>query len=155
MPVLALRLSERANAVSELHRTVSRGMWNFLWPNEKEEDVPIGYVTNGVHTGSWLARRMRVLFEKYIGADWLEHLDEPAVWNKVLDIPDDELWETLRHLKNKLVNFANERTVSGWRNGAAHPDAGSGWRRVPRTLLADHWFCATFCHLQARQSCFP
>ena len=66
MPVLALKLSERANAVSELHGIVSRRMWQFLWPGEKEENVPIGYVTNGVHTRTWLARRMGLLFEKYL-----------------------------------------------------------------------------------------
>ena len=65
MPVLALKLSERANAVSELARQrVSRKMWNFLYPGKKVENVPIGYVTNGVHTRTWLARRMGSLSTK-------------------------------------------------------------------------------------------
>jgi starch phosphorylase len=117
MPVLALKLSERANAVSELHGQVSRKMWSFLWPNEKVENVPIGYVTNGVHTGTWLARRMGLLFSKYLGSDWVDRLDDPAMWENVVNIPDHELWDVRRHLKNKLVNFANERTRMQWRNG--------------------------------------
>ncbi len=117
MPVLALKLSERANAVSELHGTVSRGMWNFLWPDRKKENVPIGYVTNGVHTQTWLARRMGVLFSEFLGPDWLSRLDDPALWEKVNQIPDQDLWEVRRHLKNKLVNFSNERTRMQWRNG--------------------------------------
>ncbi|HCS38808.1 MAG TPA: alpha-glucan phosphorylase [Anaerolineaceae bacterium] len=117
MPVLALKLSERANAVSELHGQVSRKMWSFLWPNEKVENVPIGYVTNGVHTGTWLARRMGLLFSKYLGSDWVDRLDNPAMWENVVNIPDHELWDVRRHLKNKLVNFANERTRLQWRNG--------------------------------------
>ncbi|MHB8088749.1 MAG: alpha-glucan family phosphorylase, partial [Anaerolineaceae bacterium] len=117
MPVLALKLSERANAVSELHGQVSRKMWSFLWPNEKVENVPIGYVTNGVHTGTWLARRMGLLFSKYLGSDWVDRLDDPAMWENVVNIPDHELWDVRRHLKNKLVNFANERTRLQWRNG--------------------------------------
>lgn len=121
MPVLALKLSERANAVSELHGQVSRKMWSFLWPNEKVENVPIGYVTNGVHTGTWLARRMGLLFSKYLGKDWVDRLDDPALWENVVNIPDHELWETRRHLKNKLVNFANERTRMQWRNGTLTP----------------------------------
>jgi starch phosphorylase len=121
MPVLALKLSERANAVSELHRIVSRRMWNFLWPNAKEEDVPIGYVTNGVHTRSWLARRMGLLFENFLGADWYERLDDPTLWEKIGEIPDEDLWDTRRHLKNKLVNFANERTRMQWQNGLLTP----------------------------------
>ena len=117
MPVLALKLSERANAVSELHGQVSRKMWSFLWPNLKVENVPIGYVTNGVHTGTWLARRMGLLFSKYLGSDWIDRLDDQTMWENVVNIPDDELWEVRRHLKNKLVNFANERTRMQWRNG--------------------------------------
>jgi starch phosphorylase len=117
MPVLALKLSERANAVSELHGAVSRKMWNFLWPDRREENVPIGYITNGVHTRTWLARRMDLLFAKYLGQDWLDHLDDPSMWEKIKTIPDVELWETRRHLKNKLVNFANERTRLQWQNG--------------------------------------
>lgn len=61
-------------------------MWNFLWPDKEEEDVPIDYVTNGVHTRSWLARRLGVLFETYLGEDWREHLDEPAFWNHINNI---------------------------------------------------------------------
>ena len=59
MPILALRLSEHRNGVSELHGQVARKMWNFLWPDLPEDDVPITHITNGVHTGTWLARRMR------------------------------------------------------------------------------------------------
>jgi glycogen phosphorylase len=121
MPVLALRLSERANAVSELHSHVSQKMWNFLWPDRSEENVPIGYVTNGVHTQTWLARRMGLLFEQYLGADWLAHLNDPAFWNNINNIPDAELWAVRRHLKNKLVKFSNERTRQTWQNGVITP----------------------------------
>ena len=117
MPVLALHLSERANAVSELHSHVSQKMWNFMWPERKEENVPIGYVTNGVHTRSWLARRMGLLFEKFLAPDWIEHIDDPVFWEGIKNIPDAELWNVRRHLKNKLVNFANERTRLAWQNG--------------------------------------
>lgn len=121
MPVLALHLSERANAVSELHSHVSKKMWSFLWPDRKEENVPIGYVTNGVHTGTWLARRMGLLFDQYLGPDWRAHLDDPVFWESAKNIPDKELWAVRRHLKNKLVNFANERTRQTWLNGVITP----------------------------------
>lgn len=117
MPVLALKLSQRANAVSELHSQVSRRMWNYLWPDRAEKDVPIGYITNGVHTRTWIARRMGLLFENYLAPDWVNHIDEPGFWEGVKNIPDDELWAVLRHLKNKLVGFANERTRQSWLNG--------------------------------------
>ncbi|MGA2488883.1 MAG: alpha-glucan family phosphorylase [Anaerolineales bacterium] len=122
MPILALRLSDGRNAVSELHGRVARRMWKFLWPEvQNENDVPINYVTNGVHTATWLARRMRVLFNKYLGADWLDRLDDPETWIKVDAIPDNELWDVRLHLKRKLVFYALERTRQRWMKGGYHP----------------------------------
>ena len=121
MPVLALKLSERANAVSKLHGQVARRMWNFLWPERREEQVPICSITNGVHTASWLARRMRLLYERHLGMDWYAHLDEPEFWEQVERIPDLELWDVRRHLKRKLINFAIERTRQNWQAGKLHP----------------------------------
>jgi len=121
MPVLALRLSEYANGVSELHGRVARQMWRGLWPNRRVDDVPISHVTNGVHTGTWLARRMRVLFDRYLGEDWMERVDDPDMWSKVTEIPDDEFWAVRRHLKNKLVHFAIERARREWLKGGFHP----------------------------------
>jgi starch phosphorylase len=121
MPVLALRLSEGRNAVSELHGRVTRTMWHFLWPERREEDVPITHVTNGVHTGTWLARRMRPLFDRYLGSDWLEHVDDPEIWEQVSNIPDDQIWAVRRHLKRKLVAYMRERARLQWQQGGIHP----------------------------------
>jgi glycogen phosphorylase len=122
MPILALRLSDGRNGVSDLHGRVARHMWKFLWPEiQNEDDIPINYVTNGVHTTTWLARRMRVLFDRYLGPDWLDHLDEPETWIKVDAIPDYELWNVRLHLKRKLSFYALERTRQRWMNGGYHP----------------------------------
>ena len=59
MTVLALKLSRHANGVSALHGTVSRRMWEPLYPTKAEEEVPIGHITNGVHVLSWLAPQMK------------------------------------------------------------------------------------------------
>ncbi len=121
MPVLALKLSEGRNGVSELHGEVSRRMWHWLWPDRKEEEVPITHITNGVHTGTWLARRMRLLFDRYLGADWLQHVDDPDLWSQIDNIPDAELWAVRRHLKRKLAMFATERARLQWLSGSVHP----------------------------------
>ena len=121
MPVLALKLSDQRNAVSQLHAHVSRKMWNFLWPDKTEDEVPISYVTNGVHTGTFLARRTRVLYEKYFGPDWFESLDDPQMWAQIDGIPDEELWEVRRHLKRKLLMFANRRARQRWVSQSVHP----------------------------------
>jgi starch phosphorylase len=121
MGVLALRHSEGRNAVSELHGRVARKMWHFLWADKAEDDVPITYVTNGVHTSTWLARRMGLLYSQYLGADWLNRLDDPALWEQVDQIPDLDLWEVHNHLKRKLVFYMMERTRRRWMKGGFHP----------------------------------
>ncbi len=52
---LALRTSGRCNAVSRRHGEVARAMWQPLWPDRAVDAVPIGHVTNGVHTATWAA----------------------------------------------------------------------------------------------------
>jgi starch phosphorylase len=121
MPVLAMRLSKHINAVSELHGIVSRRMWHFLWPSLPEENVPIRHITNGVHTETWLARRMGLLFERYLGADWRRRIDDPEMWESVWKIPDAELWTVRNHLKRKLVAHVRERTREMWLGGGVHP----------------------------------
>jgi len=121
MPVLALHLSKGANAVSELHGEISRKMWNFIWAEKKEADVPITHITNGVHLGTWLARRMRLLYERYLGTEWWNKLDDVEMWQSVMDIPDAELWAVRRHLKQKLALFCKERARYLWISGKQTP----------------------------------
>jgi starch phosphorylase len=121
MPVLALHLSRERNAVSELHGSVAQRMWKFLWPDLDEHDVPITYITNGIHLNTWLARRLRHLYERYLGPDWLEHIDDPELWDLVLNIPDEQLWAVRKHLKRKLVYYMRERARRQWLKGGIHP----------------------------------
>ncbi len=121
MPLLALKLSDQRNAVSELHGHVARRMWHFLWPDLSEDDVPITHITNGVHTGTWLARRLRVLFDRYLGPDWMQDINDPNRWEAIENIPDGELWAVRQHLKRKLLAFALERVRRQWQSGSIHP----------------------------------
>ena len=121
MGVLALRHSEGRNAVSELHGHVARKMWHFLWKNEEVEDVPITYVTNGVHTHNWMARRLGVLYDNYLGPDWREHLDDRETWSKLDEIPANELWEFRMHQKRKLSFRMEEWARIRWAKGGFHP----------------------------------
>ena len=92
MTVLAMNLSAARNAVSKLHREVSLEMWGYLFPGQEE---PITYVTNGVHTWSWLTPEMAALLEGHGGGRaWREEIERPASWAFVDEIPPDELWET-------------------------------------------------------------
>lgn len=121
MPILAIHFSHQRNGVSELHGQVARSMWNFLWPERKVEDVPITYVTNGIHTGTWLARRLGHLYDRYLGREWREHIDDSDVWALIENIPDHELWTVRRHLKRKLVQYMRDRARQQWLETRAHP----------------------------------
>jgi starch phosphorylase len=121
MGVLALRNSAARNAVSELHGSVARRMWNFLWPDCAQDQVPISHVTNGVHSANWMARRMRSLLDVHLGADWYDRLDEPALWSRLDQIPDSELWAVRIHLKRKLAFYMRERVRGRWTEGGYHP----------------------------------
>jgi starch phosphorylase len=107
MTVLALALTGQHNGVSRLHGNVSRGMWQFLWPGVDVDEVPIGYITNGVHTFSWIAPQMNALFGRYLDKDWGSHVDEQAFWDRHIDnIPDEELWHTHEECKERLIAYA-------------------------------------------------
>ncbi len=121
MPILALKLSEFRNGVSELHGQVARKMWSFLWPEKEPEDVPITHITNGIHTETWLARRMGILFSRYLGSDWADHIDDPGLWAQVENIPDEEVWRVRRHLKRKLVAYIISRARKQWQTAQVHP----------------------------------
>ena len=109
MTVLALKLSQRANAVSALHGHVSRRMWNNLWPSRGEEEVPIGHITNGVHVPSWLSWQMLQLYDRIFPSGWMRRMGEPDVWQKIYDVDSGELWETHYALKNLLLQFVRRR----------------------------------------------
>ncbi len=114
MTALALRLSGMHNGVSRLHGWVSRAMWHSMWPDLSEDEAPITSVTNGVHTPTWIAPEMNRLYSKYLGRDWLDHHDDPMLWERIYDVPDDELWNIHVQLKHKLFNFMRERARRAW-----------------------------------------
>ena len=116
MTAFALRLSGYRNAVSKNHSKVSRLIWQPLWPALPEKAVPIDYVTNGVHVPTWIDPKMVLLFDKYLGPQWLEDHDNPALWELVDDIPDEELWKTHYWLKIKLIDAMRERARKRWAN---------------------------------------
>jgi starch phosphorylase len=117
MTALALNLSGQRNAVSELHGTVARKMWHVLWPEAKEDDVPISHITNGIHVPTWVAPEIGFLYEKYVDADWINKHDDPRLWERVMDIPDEELWAVHELLKRKRKAAVLERAQKSWAEG--------------------------------------
>jgi glycogen phosphorylase len=112
MTVLALKLSRHANGVSALHGAVSRRMWQPLYPQKAEHEVPIGHITNGVHVLSWVAPQMHLLFDRHLGTDWPKRQRDPQTWEGIKTVEDAELWETQQVLKARLIDFVRLRLVA-------------------------------------------
>jgi starch phosphorylase len=109
--VAALRTSRAVNGVSRRHGAVAREMWHPLWPGRSVESVPIGHVTNGVHTLSWMAGPMQALLDRHLDPDWRNRLCEPALWQRLADIPDADLWAVRNTLRARLIEYARERSM--------------------------------------------
>ncbi len=121
MTVLSLKTSGHRNGVSRLHGIVTRRMWCGLWMDCPEDEVPITYVTNGVHLPTWVSLENRQLYEKYLGSDLMERQDDVELWKHIADIPDEELWQTHLILKRKLFHVILERAQLRWARGEASP----------------------------------
>jgi starch phosphorylase len=112
MTVLALKLSRYANGVSALHGTVSRRMWQPLFGNSPEENVPIGHITNGVHAQSWVSPQMHQLFERHLGTEWHKSQRHPETWRGIETVEDAEMWETQQVSKARLINYLRNRLAA-------------------------------------------
>jgi starch phosphorylase len=109
MTVLSLKMADHRNAVSQLHGKITRRMWHGLWPETKEDEVPISHITNGIHVPTWVAREMGRLYEKHLGQNVSKRYDDTSLRELVLNIPDEELWAVHQILKRKLIGAMVER----------------------------------------------
>ncbi|HJR46002.1 MAG TPA: alpha-glucan family phosphorylase [Actinomycetota bacterium] len=106
MAVMGLRLAGRANAVSKLHGEVSRSIFSALWPLVPDDESPIGSITNGVHTSTWLGPEIREVLDRRLSPGWTE---TGGKWDKVLEVPDSELWRARERARERLVYMVRER----------------------------------------------
>jgi starch phosphorylase len=109
MTVLGLKMSRIRNAVSNLHAHLSRAMWRSLWPTREEHEIPIAHITNGVHTGTWLAPEISSFYRRCLGDGWLNRIDDPMTWAAAEGFSDDEFWELKQILKARLITFVRRR----------------------------------------------
>jgi glycogen phosphorylase len=117
MTAFALRTSAKSNAVSRIHGTVTRKMWHSLWPDRAEDEVPITHITNGVHLPTWIAAEIAELYDRHLGKDWMARSDDPAIYQKIANIPDRELWAARRDVKQKLITAMTLRAQDCWASG--------------------------------------
>ena len=116
MTALALRTAGAVNAVSQLHGVVTRDMWGPMWPGVEPQRRPVSAITNGVHMPAWLSHEMGRLFDDHMPSDWRDRHDDPELWQRVFDIPDEALWAARMALRNYLFAFVRERARQRWRD---------------------------------------
>ena len=114
MTALALRTASSVNGVSELHGEVTKQMWHPIWPGLTHEQLPVKFITNGVHVPTWMSSEIGGLLTRYLGPDWIDQHDNPAVCDRVMQIPDEELWAARQTLRAFLFNFVRERARTRW-----------------------------------------
>ncbi len=123
MTIIGLKLSRTANAVSQLHGVVSRRMWAHLWPWRADEEIPIGHITNGVHTQSWLADSMKTFYDRHFPLEWMDRVGEAEVWQGIHEVDPGELWEIHNTLKSLMISFVRRRLISqGRRRGESNAE---------------------------------
>jgi starch phosphorylase len=109
---LAIRMCRSTNGVSRKHGEVSRALWQKLFPDQNLEQVPITYITNGVHAPTWISAPLRYLVEHHVGNDWDTKVRDQKVWAEAIArIPDEHFWNAHLRLKERLVAFIRQRSM--------------------------------------------
>ncbi len=111
MGIFALKIAGKKNGVSKLHGEVSRELFADVWPHIAPSESPITYVTNGIHTCTWLAPKLKELYNKYLIPYWQDNMHEDFVWEKIKSIPDDKLWKVHTDRKIKLLSLVKENVT--------------------------------------------
>jgi len=112
MGILALKVAGKKNGVSKLHGAVSRELFGDVWPEIAANESPITYVTNGIHTCSWLAPSLKELYNKYLIPYWQDNIYKDEVWENINNIPNQELWGIHQQRKQKLLDIVKESTTN-------------------------------------------
>ena len=121
MSVFACNTCQEVNGVSWLHGKVSQEMFNPIWKGYFAEELHVNYVTNGVHLPTWTASQWKAVYEKYFTKDFYNDQSNLKIWQKVYDIPDQEIWDTRMYMKKRLVNFIRAQFSENWLKNQGDP----------------------------------
>ncbi|MGA8149067.1 MAG: alpha-glucan family phosphorylase [Gallionellaceae bacterium] len=121
MAYLAIRGSGAVNGVSRLHGKVSRHLFQPLFPHWPEEEVPVGYVTNGVHMPTWDSAPADDLWTEACGKDrWLG--TAKTLEQDIRKVLDARLWQFRTVASEALVEYARERLSRQLTTSGASPE---------------------------------
>jgi len=111
MTALAMRGSRFRNGVSRIHGDVSSRMSAYIWPQVPPAENPVGYITNGVHVPTFLAREWVNLFDMRLGGGWRNELLNEEYWKQIDAIPDHSYWSLHQSLKAEMLADVRRRLL--------------------------------------------
>lgn len=123
MSVLAAKLSQEMNGVSRIHGRVSREMFRHMYHGFYENELHIGYVTNGVHYPTWASQKWQTIYKEYFGVEFLKDQSNDTFWKNINNVPDALVWKTRNELRLELVQFIKKRlqdTMGGRQDSPRH-----------------------------------
>ena len=129
MAYLALRGSGAVNGVSRLHGEVSRRLFGSLFPRWPEKDVPVGYVTNGIHVGTWESPASDALWARACGPDRTA-LEPAKVAEDLRAIPDADLWQLRTSGSRGLIEYTRQRLSRELAGRGASPEEVEAAQRI-------------------------
>lgn len=121
MSTFACNTCQEVNGVSWLHGKVSQEMFQPIWQGYFPQELHVSYVTNGVHLPTWAASEWKAVYEKYFTPGFYDDESNMKIWQKIYEIPDEEIWDTRMGLKNKLVNFIKNQFREAWLSSQGSP----------------------------------
>ncbi len=121
MSTFACNTCQEVNGVSELHGTVSQKMFAGIWKGYFPEESHVGFVTNGVHFPTWASSNWKRFYDKHFSKDFILDQSNPKIWEAIYNVSDEEIWETRKLMKKRLINYIKERFNSTWLKNQGDP----------------------------------
>jgi alpha-glucan phosphorylase-like protein len=109
MSHLAIHLCQEVNGVSELHGLVSQQMFKTMFPGYNQQELHVGFVTNGVHYPTWIANDWHKLFQEYAGDKFIKNQADLKNWEGIQKIPSNRIMEIRKMLKNRLLHYVKDK----------------------------------------------
>ena len=121
MSTFALNTCQEANGVSWLHGKVSQHMFAPIWKGYFPEELHVGYVTNGVHMQTWASTEWKEFFYKRFHKNFYQDQSNQKYWEAIQSMPDEEIWEIRKTLKNKLIKYIKNEYKTTWLKNQGDP----------------------------------
>jgi starch phosphorylase len=121
MSTFALNTCQEANGVSLVHGRVSQAMFSPLWKGYFPEELHVGYVTNGVHLPTWMATEWKKYMHEKFSKNFFNDQSNKKIWNEIMEMPDEEIWEIRHTLKKKLIDYIKLQYRENWLKNQGDP----------------------------------